>query len=113
MHHNWEITAGRDVDWGQNCHWWVMTWIVNGTRKQACFTPLQVYIMSTGMIMLPYPPDHAIVWGDNTKTAGSAGDKMYYILSSNIWARMPLKVPEIPNVEMFFEKSPFPLTDAE
>lgn len=109
----WEITAGREVEWKEHSHWWVMTWIVNGSRKQAAFSPMQVYVMAGGLLMLPYPPDHAIRWGDFPNTAGSAGDKMYYLARSNVWARMPLNVPAVPNVEMFFEKLPIELTSTE
>jgi hypothetical protein len=107
----WEITAGRDVGWKKHTNWWVMTWIVNGSRKQAAFSPMHIWVMEIGLLMLPYPPNHAVLWGAKDKTAGPAGDKMYYLLPSNIWARMPMEVPKVPNVDMFFDNMPFDLTE--
>lgn len=107
----WEITAGRDIIWAEHSRWWVMTWIVNGSKKQSAFSPMYVYVMAGGLLMLPYPPDHAVRWGAKDTIAGPGADKMYYLLPSNVWARMPLELPKPPNVEMFFETLPSELVE--
>lgn len=107
----WEITGGRNVEWKEHSHWWVMTWIVNGSKKQTAWSPMYVYVMGGGLLMLPYPPDHAVRWGAKGEVAGSGSEKMFYLLPSNVWARMPLELPKVPNVEMFFETLPFELTE--
>lgn len=105
----WEITAGRFTSWQEHKNWWVMTWIINGSAKQSDFSPTPVSIID-GLLVVPYAPAHAVKFGNVEKTAGPAGDRIYYILPKNVWARMPLEVPPIPNVEMFFETMPFELT---
>jgi|SRR5215217_7189271 len=102
----WEITAGKNMPWKTSRHWWVMTWIVNGSSRQSSFSPIPVMYMDSDVLLVPYAPYHAVKFGDSTKIAGHAGDRMYYILPENIWARMPLEIPAVPNVEMFFQKLP-------
>lgn len=108
----WEITAGREVDWSASHDWWVMTWITSGSKKRSDFSPTRIWIMDTGLLMLGYPPSHAVQLGDKTVTVGSREDKhIFYLLPENVWARMPMEVPKPPNVEMFFEQMPSGLTN--
>lgn len=110
---NWEITAGRqDLLWHskETHYWWVMGWDTDFFNKghKAYHTPLPVWAMEgTGILMLFYAPEYAIQFGNSLNRAGKAGDKMFYISPKDIWARMPMIVPEKPNVEMFFNKNPF------
>lgn len=103
----WEITAGRQVEWKDYTHWWVMTWFKNGGSISSKPSPLHVFVICDGCLLLDYPPNHAILWGAKDTVAGEANDKMYFLLPSNIWARMPFEVPSVPNVEMFFVNNPY------
>lgn len=111
----WEITAGReDLSWydrdsrpDHKNHWWVMTWIKNGTQTQGAWGALPIWCMEDGQtLMMHYAPCHAVKFGDGRVIAGNDND-MFYILQKNIWARMPMVIPPIPNVDMYFIKSPY------
>lgn len=111
----WEITAGReDLVWydresrpDHKNHWWVMTWIKNGSKFENSFSPIPVWCMEDGQILMTYyAPYHAVKFGDSRVIATNNRD-MFYILQKNIWARMPMIVPDRPNVVMFFNTIPF------
>lgn len=105
----WEITGGDvpDMSWKVQKYWWIMTWIVNGSKKQSDFAPKLVFWMDGGVLMMHHAPEHALKFGDNKKEAGPAGDRMFYIDPKNVWARMPAEIPQIPNVDMYFKDWPF------
>lgn len=102
----------QEVSWNEHRHWWVVTWWDNGayTRKNGG-SIVHVTVLDAGNILiLDYPPPHAVMFGDKEKTAGPANGHMFHLLQSNIWARMPIKFPQPPNVDMFFAEWPFDLT---